>query len=323
MMYYDRSIDAELVTALAPGGSLAWLMAHVRSDTGRRHHAHLEFRKTRSGDRQRGSVQLYWGRTSPLEIQSRRGSCVRLKADKDYRTGSEPLFSESLSLSRLGQFEDDLRAHLHRVKAFLAQPNPRRRAFVTGEATCHAGLLRRYGHGWRPGDPLVAVDAEVRIGFANRPAQKDANARLRAHLRLSSSEALPNKLDALGVLHTGDIVLVEVKDVAGSIERAVIQLAAHMARFSELMAKDPLRDSVQRLLDQKRNAAVVPQGGPDLRKTARLVPWLAAPDGSADWPAGWRKAIRNCDKNLSPSFLSDLTLVRLDKHGSIRERQPL
>ncbi len=64
MVYYDRSIDAELANALAPDGSLAWLMAHVHSDMGCRCHAHLEFRKTRSGNRQRGSVQLYCLRMS-------------------------------------------------------------------------------------------------------------------------------------------------------------------------------------------------------------------------------------------------------------------
>ena len=110
MMYYDRSIDTELAAALAPGGPLAWLMAHVRSDMGHRCHAHLEFRKTRSGDRQQDSVQLYWGRTSPLKIQPRRNSCARLYAYKDYRmdsepSGSKPLFSKSLPFSggrRLG-----------------------------------------------------------------------------------------------------------------------------------------------------------------------------------------------------------------------------
>ena len=322
-MYYDRSIDEELAAALTPGGPLAWLMAHVRSDMGRSCHAHLAFRKTRSGDRQRGSVQLYWGRTSPLEIQLRRGSQMRLNADKAYRTLSEPLFAEAPPLSRLGQLEDDLRAHLGRVKDFLAHSTPRRQAFVTGEAICHAGLMRCYGHGWRPGDLLVTIDSEVRIGFANRAEQENADAALRNRLGLSPSEALPRKLDALGVLHTGDMVLVEVKDAAGSIERAAVQLAAHRARFSGLMANGLLRDAVQALLDQKRAVGVIPPGGPRLRETARLVPWLAAPDESADWPAGWREVIHRCGQKLSPASLADLTLVRLSADGRILETQAL
>ena len=297
-MYYDRSIAAELADTLIPGGPLAWLMAHVRSDMGRSCHAHLAFRKTCSGARRRGSIQLYWGRTSPLEIQVRRGSQVRLNADKAYRRISEPLFSKALPLSRLGQLEDDLQDHLGRVKDFLAQPNPRRRAFVTGEAICHAGLIRRYGHGWRPGDPLVAVDSEVRIGFANRAEQENVDAVLRNRLSLPPSEALPRKLDTLGVLRTGDIVLVEVKDATGSIERAAVQLAAHMMRFSDLMANSLLRNAVQELLNQKRAVGVIHPGGPQLRATVRLVPWLAAPDESADWPASWRKAIHRCGKKL-------------------------
>ena len=321
MMYYDRSIDAELAAALAPGGSLAWLMKHVRSDMGRRCHAHLEFRKTR-GDRQLGSVQLYWGRTSPLEIQLQRNNCVRLKVYEDYRTDGEPLFSKPLLLSRLSQRGGEVHDYLHWAEAFL-MGNSCRRTFLTGEAICHAGLMWRYGHEWRSGDPLIAVDSEARIGFDNLTEREDADAALLGHLGLSSSDALPNKLDALGVLRTGDIVLVEVKDAAGSITRAAVQLAAHMERFSKLMATGQLRDSVQTLLDQKRTVGVIPQGGPDLHKTARLVPWLAAPDDSADWPAGWREAIHQCSKNLPPSSLSDLTLVRLSEDGCILEEQPL
>ena len=147
-MYYDRCIDEALADAVRPGGTLSWLMDHVRSDEGRMRHAHLQFRRDR-GDRRHGSVQLYWGRTSPLEFRLRRGGRVRLNADRVYREVNKGAFSEAIPIEGLGVLESELRAYLREVAGLLANGPLRRRAFVTREAACHAGLLRRYGHGWR------------------------------------------------------------------------------------------------------------------------------------------------------------------------------
>lgn len=315
-MYYDRRVDDALAETLKPGGPLAWLMDHVCSAEGRAHHAHLQLRRAESGGRRHGSVQLYWGRTSPLEIQLRRNEHVRLSANRTYRNQSGRLFDHAIAIADLDALKPQLSAHLDRAARVLSGPDKRRQAFQKGEATCHAGLMWRYGHRWRPGDPLVAVDSEARVGFESRDAQTDADTVLRGRLGLARGEALPKKLDTLGITSSGDLVLVEVKDAQGSIERAVKQVAAHVERFSRLLDREGLRDVVQRMLDQKREAGLIPAGGPSLAPEPRIVPWIAAPDEDATWPAAWVRAIDRYRRPLSP-YLNGLRLVRLSVDGSI------
>ena len=118
------------------------------------------------------------------------------------------------------------------------------------------------------------------------------------------------------MLPTGDVALVEVKKARGDISRALLQAAVHMVRFSCLLAKGSLGTAICKLLEQKQTTGVLPNGTPALREAFRLVPWIAAPDQSADWPSGWLRAVENCDSNLD-SFLSGLTLVRLSPCGRI------
>ena len=73
-------------------------------------------------------------------------------------------------------------------------------------------LLWRYGHSWRADDPLVLLDSEAQIGFSSRLRRGTADAAIRRRLQLRDSESIPRKLDALGVLPTGNLAVVEVKD---------------------------------------------------------------------------------------------------------------
>lgn len=243
---------------------------------------------------------------------------MRLAANRTYRDQSHTLFSRAIPIADLDSLEPQLTAHLDRAARILSGPDKRRQAFQKGEATCHAGLMWRYGHRWRAGDPLVAVDSEARVGFESRVAQTDDDRDLRARLGLASAEALPKKLDTLGVSRSGDLLLVEVKDAAGSIERAVKQVAAHVERFSRLLARGGLRDTVQMMLDQKREAGLIPLGAPSLNPEPRIVPWIAAPDEDTTWPAPWIRSIDRCRGPLAP-YLKDLLLVRLSADGIIRQ----
>lgn len=317
-MYYDRRVDEELAETLKPGGPLAWLMTHVQSGSGRQHHAHLQFRRARSGGRRRGSVQLYWGRTSPLEIQLREGGRVRLVANRTYQAGSEHLFADAVDLHRLSALRPDLLAHLDRADILLGDVNPRRSALRKGEATCHAGLMRRYGHSWQSGDEFVAVDSEARVGFDSRRAQETADEVLAADLGLRPGEALPKKLDTLAVLPSGDLALIEVKDERGDIGRAVTQVAAHVARFSRLMAQGALRAVVQSMLDQKRAVGLVPEGGPDLGATPRVVPIVAAPHDDDEWARDWSRDTVALRARLAP-YLGGLRWLRLSAGGDVLE----
>ena len=316
-MYYDRRIDDELAETLKPGGPLAWLMDHVGSVEGREHHAHLQLRRARSGGRARGSVQLYWGRTSPIEVQLRRGARVRLAANRTYRQGSAGLFERSIPIADLASLRPKLEAHLGRSSRLLRGTSTRRLDFLKGEATCHAGLMWRYGHRWRSGDALVAVDSEARVGYESRSAQTEADGALRSELGLASREALPKKLDAVGVSPTGDLLLVEVKDAEGSIARAAKQVAAHVERFTRLMGDGDLRDTVQAMLEQRREAGLIP-AGPDLAKEPQIVPWIAAPDGDPTWPGSWVSVIEQLQKPVR-NRLAGLRLVLLSRGGEIHK----
>ena len=98
---------------------------------------------------------------------------------------------------------------------------------------------------------------------------------------------MPWKLDALGVLPSGDLSLVEVKGVDGSIDRAIVQIAAPHVRYSRLMAQSPLRDALQRMIDQKIATGLMPRDCPALAVAPRIVPYIAAPDRSDVWAARW------------------------------------
>ena len=206
--------------------------------------------------------------------------------------------------------------HLDAADRLLSGTVKRRRALREGEATCHAGLMWRYGHRFSPGDPIVAVDAEARIGFSSRAEQSAADDALRIRLGLHEAEALPKKLDTVAVSAQGDLVLVEVKDADGSIDRAVKQVAAHVVRFSQLMSEG-LAATVQGMLAQKRMAGLIPDG-PSVNTAPRIVPWIAAPDSDAAWASAWRAAIAPQRQNLSP-YLAGLRLVRLSPDGEILE----
>ena len=89
------------------------------------------------------------------------------------------------------------------------------------------------------------------------------------------------------------MALVEVKDAGGSIDRAIIQAAGHMVRFSRLLALGSLRDTIQAMINQKTAAGVIPRGCPRLDDVPQIVPCIAAPVASSCWPAPWRQAIDN------------------------------
>lgn len=318
-MYYDRRIDEELAWTIQPGGALSWLMDHVRSGEGADRYAHVQFRRNR-GDRRFGSIELYWGRTSPLEFKLRRGNQVRLNADSTYEAESADLFSRSFPIDRLEQLEHELRSHLERIGYLLDHSPKRRQSFLKREAVCHAGLMRRYGHGWRSGDPLVAIDSEAQIGYRDRPRRNADDTEIREQLQLSRSETIPRKLDALGVLATGDLVLVEVKDAGGSIHRAIVQAAAHLVRYRRLLALSSVRDTIQAMIDQKTAAGLIPCGCPRLNYTPRVVPCIAAPVDLFGWPANWRQAIGNCSREIG-ALLRDALFIRLDDAGRILDVQ--
>ena len=319
-MYYDRHIVPELADTLKEGAALAWLVQHVHSAKGRSRHAHIQFRRA-PGDRRWGSVQLYWGRTSPLELQWRRGAKLRCVAHATYRQASPELFQESFPLEALEEKEAALRHHLDKAALILEEPECRRQALLKGEATSHAGMMWRYGHAYKASDPMLALDAEARVGFESRTKQREADAELRQRLELYSGEALPKKLDTIALSSDGHILLIEVKDREGDIRRALTQVVAHVARFEALLAHQ-LREVLHRMRRQKVMAGLIPSDAPELLMEPSIRPWVAAPTSTPDWAEAWSEQTQDLREKWS-SRLGGLRWVRLTERGDVLEvRQP-
>ena len=91
MLYYDRQLPPKLASLLLSGQPLSWLVELVRAEPSLR----MEFRRADS-ERRWGSIQIYQGRTSPLELLGQATSLVKLAADPVYRKQSPKLFTGPL-----------------------------------------------------------------------------------------------------------------------------------------------------------------------------------------------------------------------------------
>ncbi len=315
MMYYDRRIDASLLAQIAADGQLHWLIDVVRADE----MARLEFR-TAIPHRSHGSIQLYMGRTSPLEMQWRLGDKIKLTADAKYMELTPDLFC-TIRVEELAELEPQIRKHLNKCRDHAA-PH-----LIEGEAVVHGGMMRRYGLLATPQQTVLAVDSEAVIGFAEDnsydtgTAHKTAYTKdLKRDLFPQMSVTLPRKLDAVGVLPDGDVALIEVKGVAGDLLWAAHQAAAHVHRFRAL-AKQPENDVVETLnglIEQKTSVGLIPNTVElRVRSQPRFVPIIAAPDDRPSWSKHWlRKTRKFID---STPTLKHVRFWRLSGTGEIEE----
>lgn len=288
-MYYDRVPTPELRALLRPGGALRWLAELALANPG----MHLQFRRSR-GDRAHGSVQLYLGRTSPLEVVARPSGRFRLSAHATYRALAPELFAGDLVAADLTASRGPLERYLRRVEEGAAT------AFTDGEARAQVGLLRRYGPFARQGDPFVALDAEVVVGFDSRPERARYEAAARAELGLFATH---RELDVLGVLADGAVALVELKAPGADLDVAIAQAASHVHRFAR-MHLGWERRGVEALARAKHEAGLLPFA-PAVASPPRLVPVVAAPD----LPSAWRPA--------RPVLAAGVRLWELDEQGTI------
>lgn len=317
-MYYDRHLEQEVLDLILPRGPLHWLVDFVKSDERSR----LDFRRA-LGDRRRGTIQLYFGRTSPLEVRVVSPGEVELTADQQYR---DPELFGRHAVANLTAIRTNLWDHLAAVHLKT------RDAFTKGEAVSHNGLMRRYGLYFRPEDPLLAIDSEVRVGFkkhgpsdaATGTEHRDAyQASARGAIDLASAE-IPMKLDTLGVLPTGDLALVEVKDKDGDIRRALEQAAFHVHSFTELCAQADLVKVVRLMIGQKIEAGLLPpEAAGRLSDKPRLIPVVAAPDDDHEnFAAKWLADSATKRFVATTPQLRDLRLWHLSKTGEIIGRHP-
>ena len=320
-MYYDRRLPAALLDLIKPRAPLAWLVAWVRFPAAAALHARIDWRRA-DGDRRHGGIQVYFGRTSPLEVVGRPRNHVEFQADKRYRGQSPHLFGRRWSAAGLTAIRADLEAHLARCGSIA------RSSFVQGEAISHAGMMRRYGLHHRQGDPLVAVDSEVRVGFRGIPGQpkktgtevrEEHEARLLRALQVPLVGGTPRKLDTLGIHRSGDLALVEVKDEHGDLQRAVVQVAAHIFTFRALINQSTynLPAVINKMVQQKVDAGLLPGTVPSLECT-HIVPVVAAPDQRRGWDDIWRRETARVRKTLGP-LLGGLQFWKLSDVGEVLE----
>jgi hypothetical protein len=135
-MYYDRSVPEALARLLAPGGALVWLHEWLRTSIASEAHAHVQFRRARGG-RSRGGIQVYLGRTSPLEIRGASKGHFQCAADSAYRELTPELFGVRLNATELLERAGCIQTHLTAAAIHAG------RSFLDGEAMSHAGLMRR------------------------------------------------------------------------------------------------------------------------------------------------------------------------------------
>ena len=333
MMYYDRRLEDHVCDLLATGEPLDWLVGFVKSNENHR----LDFRRA-DGGRHHGSLQLYVGRTSPLEvIGTRAPDKFKLTANARYRKCSPKLFSAPpnvvVSRAQLRQLEKDLRDHIQKVT------NPKTSAhqatlksFTKGEAVSHMGMMRSYGLFHSVADPLIAVDSEIEIGFRkdkNGPYKNGTEHKNQDKLDLK--KAIPSlkrnhkKLDTLAVLPDGDVALVEVKDEGGDILCALQQAAVHMHRFQALMRTPgfSLHTIVEGIIDQKVRAGLLPPHAIGvLSEAPTLIPVVAAPDKSnRGWVNKWLTPEAKLFIAHTP-LLKNLRFWRLSPKGDLLDVSP-
>ena len=313
-MYYDRRLSDKLLETLLPGGALDWLAQPLH---GIHLPLHVEFRRDRVNNKS-GMIEVYLGRTALLAIRASTHDRFQFVADALYCDRNPEMFVGTRSIAELFGLRHQLEAHLLESAALLT--GPRRAAFIKGEAIIHAGFMHRHGREYCVRDPAIGIDTEVVLGFPSAPVRDAFNSTLRTAVAIPSKESLPKKLDTLGVHRTGAIALVEIKDIAGDLARAVTQAAVHMYRFRHLLDLSPthLVEVVDGHRRQKLQAGLLPIAAGEVAIRPAFVPIIAAPDARHGWADIWRSETASSRAANAP-YLTGLRFWRLSEAGEILE----
>lgn len=316
-MYYDRTLPTEVIDALKEGGSLAWLSKRLKEEPGLGPLAHVEFRKDRRAERH-GCVTLYLGRTTPIRFRYRGNGLYDLDAHAKYKKLSPMVFRGTMNEA---DFEE-IRPHFekHMTKVADAFGHDVSAAFIEKEAIVHAGLVRRYGHRHKEGDPFTAIDTEIVFEFPSASTKDHFEAKMATIVKLPPGVELPRELDVLGILANGDIGIVEIKekDKEGKLDLAgaVGQVAAHVYRFREharLRSAKPI-DVITQMRAQKVAAGFLPAHVESIAPHATFVPIVAAPDTREDWKDHWLRETEEARRN-NADLLTGLRFWRLSGEG--------
>lgn len=313
-MYYDRRVPPELINLLLPAGPLGWLLPWLSTPAASVAGAHVQTRRNERG-RSGGAIQLYLGRTSPLEVLARSKGRFQLHADLRYRALTPAMFGIDWDLTTLGQAAAALRDHCERATVEAAP------SFVGGEGTVHAGLMRHYGHFADADVPFIALDSEAQLGFSRTPHREAFDATLPSLVGLPTTEKVPKKLDLVAVDVTGRVLLVEVKADASGLIRAAWQVAVHVARFRALLAENPawISEVLRDVAAEKVRIGLLGRARlPTFTASAGVTPVIAAPDLNDGWAIAWRKQLAPVVAT-SHGLLTGLRLWRVAANGRVIE----
>ena len=318
VMYYDRSLPDDSFRVFSQSRFSARLFGLLRSPWGARVLAHVEFRRSNSQRHKYGSVKLYVGRSAVLEVIAGADTTFMLDADGKYTALAPDLFGQRRTPEAMDEFACAVEEYLENVVSMVGPQ------FTEGEGRVHAGFVRRYGLDHRTDDLFVAVDKEIKVGFAAK-AETDA---FTAELRDRFGKA-HRELDTIGVLSDGNIGIVELKNEKESVEVAAVQAATHVLTFQRLVAdqreREPAFDlgtTLNKLIEQKVGVGLLPELAYRAKPGATLVPVVAAPDGKPGWDARWRSDLRRA-LGEHGDLLAGLQLWKLSPDGEVVDVVPV
>lgn len=309
MMYYDRALPETVFGQVCSTDFFHRLFALVRSQWGEDVVVHVEFRRN-NDDRRWGSVKFYVGRSSLLEVIATAKGKLILSANDRYKGVAPGLFGPHFSSAGLDEIIADVEGYMRAVVGSVSTQ------FTEGEGRIHGGFVRRYGQGHQAHDPFVAADKEVVVGARGGAFTEELCTRFgKAH----------RELDSIGVLADGNIAVVELKKEKESVELAAYQAATHVLTFQRLIGDQRQRESdyefgkiVNKLIEQKETAGLLPEHAFRARPGAVLVPVIAAPNKEPDWAKQWRSGLRQAVQKHNV-LLDGLQLWKLSGTGEIEE----
>lgn len=318
-LYYDRTVDESLVSALRPGGVLEWLPAFLRDGRGNLARADLQLRRDRQR-RRAGALQVYVGSTSILQIAAVPGptpdkTAVSLSVGaKTYRElWDDVLPMGDVELGTLDQHRSALQGYLERVAGAVTA------RWLDKESRVHAGLMRRYGLCAEPGGGLLALDREVVIGHVNDDARRFNRSRLQ-EAGYENKGRVSSELDVLVVLPGGEAGLVELKEGPKGIPDAAAQVLTYLDRFTALRAQEGGNGLVgaRKLLAQKVSAGLLPSNlcAARFSGASAVRPVIAIPDVERGWPVRWLEALAAFERKLP-----GLILWRLSDSGEVLDER--
>jgi len=315
-VYYDRTLPPAVIEILGENGALAWVAKHLNGEPGLGPLAHVQFRRDRRAERH-GTVTLYLGRTTPIRFRYKDNGLFDLDAHAKYKKLSPMVFRGTMNEADFAELKKDFEKHVTKMMAAFGDDVSA--AFVEKEGALLAGLMRRYGHRNRAGDPFIGIDTEVVFEFPSPSTKEHFEQKLAQTVKLAGTE-MPRELDAIGFLASGEVALVEVQDrdkegrldIAG----AVGQIAAHVYRFREharLRSAKPV-EMLSTMRAQKVAAGLMPKHVESVEGKPTFVPVVAAADTRDDWKDQWLSATETVRRE-NADLLTGLRFWRLSGEG--------